>query len=148
MIESKKQLEEHTKPIIEALGDMHKWQWEPERKSLLSTFSRDKISDTLSVLHQEFPHQWDKKSAKKITSKLKAEMGDLFKLLEGQLLFTKPADEQTPTILAIWWPWGHGGTVSLRLMLLSESYIPPEPRETKDSFFTVVKKLFSKNERV
>jgi len=141
------QIEDKTKTaserVISAIGDGHKWQWDENRKALLSEFARDKIDHTLAILADQFEHKWDKKSVKAMPKDLKSQLGELTKLSKEQLLFSSPANSSQPALLAIWWPWGHGATVSLRLLVLESSYLPPEPFENKDSFFTVIKKLFS-----
>ncbi len=129
--------------IIEQLGKEHHWQWEERRRAWLSEFSRDKIDSTLAVLNEHFTDQWHIKNIKSVPKSLKSQLNELTKLTKEQKLFTTPASEQQPTLLAIWWPWGHGATVSLRLMTLSESYKKPVQIATKDNFFMVVKKLFS-----
>ena len=144
---NQQQIEQATDEILTALAKTHKWQWEANRKAILSEFARDKIEQTLQLLQQQFIHQWNKKSIKKMPKSLKAQLGDLTKLSKNQFLFTSPASENNPATLAIWWPWGHGATVSLRLMILEDSYQSPETIEPKDSLFTQVKKLFSSDKR-
>lgn len=144
---NQQQIEEAADKILTALAGTHKWKWEENRKAILSEFSRDKIEQTLKLLQQQFTHQWDRKSIKKMPKSLKAQLGELTKLSKNQYLFTSPTSENNPSILAIWWPWGHGATVSLRLMILKESYRSPEIIKPKDSFLTIVKNLFSPDNR-
>ena len=137
------QVEKATEHIVKSMSGAHKWQWEADRHALLSEFARDKIEQTLQSLQKQFVHQWDKKSIKNMSKSLKAQLGDLAKLSKEQLLFTSPATENHPAILAVWWPWGHGSTVSLRLIVLEDSYQLQDAEQRKDSFFTIIRNFFS-----
>ena len=63
---NQQQIEEAADKILTALAGTHKWKWEENRKAILSEFSRDKIEQTLKLLQQQFTHQWDRKSIKKM----------------------------------------------------------------------------------
>lgn len=115
-------LEEVTSQIRQSLGEQFSWQWEKNRQALLSEFARDKKTAALAELRHLFIDEWNKKTIKKAPKALKNQLGDLAKLSKEQLLFSSPANGNTPPLLAIWWPWGHGGTYSLRLMVLTDSY--------------------------
>ena len=130
--------------MFELLGEDYNWQWEERRNAWLAEFSRDKIERTLTILEQNFDDTWHHKNIKKAPEELEKQLNDLAKLSKQQKLFTTPASLNSPTLLAVWWPWGHGATVSLRLMTLENTYVAPAEFQTKDNFFTVIKKLFSK----
>jgi len=117
-----KEVQQASIDITNALGDVFKWQWEEDRSALLSEFSRDKKDQAFNVLQQNFSEHWDKKAIKKAPKSLKSQLGELMNLNKEQCLFTRPATQETPALLAIWWPWGHGGTYSLRLVILDNSY--------------------------
>lgn len=131
--------------LFALLAKEYNWQWEDRRSAWLSEFSKNKIDATLEILNQHFVDAWHYKNIKSAPKSLKSQLNDLAKLNKEQKLFSTPANLNEPALLAIWWPWGHGATVSLRLMTLESSYSKPAELQTKDTFFTVVKKLFSKN---
>ena len=130
---SQQQVEMVTLDIVNKLGDVFKWRWEEQRHALLTEFARDKKDIGLQVLRASFTDEWDKKTIKKAPKSLKQQLGTLTKLNKKQLLFTRPASQDQPALLAIWWPWEHGGTFSLRLVILSESYDLPDI--AKSNFF-------------
>lgn len=140
---SQRHVEDTTQAIAQAFDGYLTWRWEDNHKSMLSEFARNKKDKTLAILRQQFDHEWTKKSIKSAPKILKEQLGQLTELSKDQILFTRPGSGESPTIIAIWWPWGHGATVSLRLTLVKDSYKLPEPINNKDNFFTVVKKLFS-----
>lgn len=139
---TRKQVEALNFSLIQLLGDQHSWQWEAQRGVILSEFARDKIEPTLATLRASYEHEWDKKNIKKAPKELKEQLGELAVLYKEQKLFTREATEDTPASVAIWWPWGHGGTVSLRVKPLGESYPTPELNSGQGVFFRI-KQLFS-----
>lgn len=130
--------------ITQTLGEDYHWQWDNRKNAVLSEFSRDKIDVTLELLQQNFHHQWTNKSIKKAPTILKEQLADLAKLNKEQLLFTTPKTASSPALLAIWWPWGHGATVSLRLLPLTHSYEYDKANKNNEgnSIINWFKKLF------
>ena len=108
--------------ITQELGDEFIWQWDEKRQALLAEFSRDKKELCLPKIQQFFTDEWNKKTIKNAPKELKTQLGSLTKLVKEQLIFTSAARDEQPTIMAIWWPWGHGGTYSLRLVTLTGTY--------------------------
>lgn len=108
--------------LINELGDIFKWQWDEQRQALLVEFARDKKDLCFPLVQQFFTDEWDKKSIKKAPKMLKGQLGSLVKLSKEQRLFTSPEIDNMPAVMGIWWPWGHGGTYSLRLIILNENY--------------------------
>lgn len=140
---SKEKIEQITQYLVDEFGDDYPWRWEEDKNLRLSEFASNKKDKIFSQLEKLFEHQWNRKSIKRAPHNLQLQLGELAKLKEQQVLFTSPANESRPMLLAIWWPWGHGGTVSLRLTVLNETYQASEIKPEKDSFLEVIKKLFS-----
>lgn len=142
MTYSEQQVYQFTQPIFSTLGDDLKWRYEERLSAMLSEFARDKNQRVQDKLAEHFPDKWDRKSIKKAPKALKHQLGKLAKLNAEQLIFSVPASDSSPTLIALWWPWDHGGTFSVRLLALPESYnIEP----TKLNIFTKLKLLFSAN---
>jgi hypothetical protein len=138
---SQQQIEDISAHITPLLGDELTWRWEDRFSVMLSEFSRNKKDKTLEALRQEFEHEWDKKSIKKAPKELKEQLGQLTKLSKDQLILARPATDIFPAMIALWWPWGHGGTYSLRIVPLSYPYDFKE--ETNQTFFSRLKHMFS-----
>lgn len=119
---NKKQQDTILRSITTPLGDEFTWRWEEKQCVLLTEFSWEKKERVLTILRGIFSEEWHKKNINKLPTSLKFELGELTKLSKEQLIFTKPATENLPALAIIWWPWGHGGTYSMRLKILSSSY--------------------------
>jgi len=140
---SQDKIKEFTSPIIPLLGDQLTWRWEDRFSAMLSEFSRDKKDKTLTALRQQFEHEWNKKTVKKAPQEIKDHLGPLIKLQKDQLILARPATDSTPAVIALWWPWGHGGTYSLRLAVLDSPYEYQEISAGGDGFMSRFKNLFA-----
>lgn len=132
--------EEKLSCVIEQLPSELTWQWEEKNGVLLTKFARDKKESILAELQGIFPHQWNKKSTATIPSELKEQLGEFKVIAKEQLIFSIPSSDNSPAISAIWWPWGHGGTYSLRLLYLAQNYC--YQAKPKISFWQKVKAAF------
>lgn len=137
------EVEQATDFIVNQIGDAYEWSWDDHKNMRFTKFASNRTEPVLKVLRKNFPHQWDKKSIKKAPQALKEQLGSLAKLDKMQVLYTSPANDERPMLVAAWWPWEHGGTVSVRLIALDSQYEISETKPERDSFFTVFKKLFS-----
>ena len=140
---SQEKIEEFTHPVICLLGDQLSWRWEDRFSVMLSEFSRNKKDKTLLALRQEFQHEWNKKTIKKAPKEIKDHLGPLIKLSKDQIILACPATETTPAMIALWWPWGHGSTYSLRLALLDTPYEYNEASANSVGFVQRLKSLFA-----
>jgi len=137
------QTEELTLALRQSLGDNITWKYEERFTVMLSEFAQNKSAVILEILQKSFPHQWDKKSVKQLPNELKMQLDDSAKVTNQQLIFSVPANDTMPAIVAFWWPWGHGGTYSLRIKLLKESYHFDETVVIQQGLFAKLKGLFS-----
>lgn len=62
-------------------------------------------------------------------------------LTKEQLIFTRPASDETPAIAIIWWPWGHGATYSMRIKILTTDYDDVALQQAQAS---LIKRLFQR----
>lgn len=127
--------------VTTPLGDELTWRWEERQSALLAEFSWEKKDRILTILRQLFPQEWDRKNIKKAPKNLKDELGELALLTKEQLIFTRPASDETPAIAIIWWPWGHGATYSMRIKILTTDYDDVALQQAQAS---LIKKIFQR----
>ena len=140
---SQDKTKEFTNPLISLLGDQLTWRWEDRFSVMLSEFSRDKKEKTLAALRQQFEHEWNKKTVKMAPQEIKDHLGSLIKLNKDQLILARPATDSTPAVIALWWPWGHGGTYSLRIALLDSPYKYQEHSASNIGLISRLKSIFT-----
>ncbi|WP_076417986.1 hypothetical protein [Colwellia sp. UCD-KL20] len=126
--------------LIESFGELLTWRWEEEKNLMLAEFASGKADRVVAILHQEFSHEWNRKSIKKAPNSIKNELGDYSKLIKDQCIFTCSPKNNEKSVVALLWPWGHGSTLSLRLTLLETPYEYVEPQPSAN----VISKFFKK----
>jgi len=119
------------------------WKFDERFNAMLSEFAQNRADDVLASLRNIFPHEWQAKLNKFIPTEIRNQLGTLGKLNKEQLMLAKPATANEPAIVALWWPWGHGGTYSLRIFTLDNDFdLIPIPIH-KPSLFSRVRGMFA-----
>lgn len=131
------QLHAYGKEVVDTLSPMVKWQYDEFHKTLLAEFSVDREVRVMSALRQCLPMVWDAKTIKKAPGEVKHLSSSFHKLVKNQKLLSI-ALEKEPNFMVVWWPWGHGATISIRLFLVNSS-----PFVAKKDFLQSIKKIFS-----
>ena len=119
---NKKQQDTIFNIITTPLGDEISWRWDEDHNALLSEFSWEKKDRILTILRRLFSEEWHRKNINKAPKTIKDELAELAKLSKEQLIFTRPANDESPALAVIWWPWGHGATYSMRIKILNNNY--------------------------
>jgi hypothetical protein len=130
------QIQTYGKDVIDALS-MVKWKYDDFHQAMLAEFSVDKQDQVLSALQQVLPINWDAKTIKKAPDKVKHFAGLFSRLVKQQKLFSTNI-ESHPKVMAVWWPWGRGATISVRLFLTVSS-----PYVSKTGFINKLTRLFA-----
>ena len=71
-------------------------------------------------LTQEFDTQWDFKSVDNSPAPFYSYLKSVFGIIPGQKIFTS-TDGTGTMLFAVWWPWGDGNKISLRVGLYNDS---------------------------
>lgn len=98
------------------------WEWDEKHRVVLTHFARNFADGIAVALEEHFADLWTAKTINRAPTQLKSQLLQYGKLSKTQKIFTMPASEDTPALVAIWWPWGHGNTFSLRLGVLEHDY--------------------------
>ena len=114
------QIHAYAEDLIEALSSIVKWKYDDFHDVMLAEFSVDKQDQVIFTLQQFLPVNWDVKTIKKAPGEVKHYAGAFSKLVKTQKLFSTQIEDH-PKVMAVWWPWGHGATVSLRVFLTETS---------------------------
>jgi hypothetical protein len=107
-------------PILDALTRLREawpardWTWDHRFKCITSVVAGDAATAAKTTLLAATPSQWDAASFATAPEDVRALSERCGELRPGQTLFTAaPADGMT--LFAMWWPWGDGSKVSIRL---------------------------------
>lgn len=103
-----------SEPLREQLDGRVQWQWDKYHQALLAEFSVDHEQPVYLTVKQHFPFVWDKRNIRKASDFLVHRAAHFGRLKKTQQLMTMDSDGATE-LMAAWWPWGHGATISVRL---------------------------------
>jgi hypothetical protein len=105
------------KTCQELLGDLDgilSWQWDRKSRVLVAEFPTSKEKEVRAVLERHLIQKWDSESINDVPENIKTATGDFNDLRAGQLIFTSDPDIHD-LVFAVWWPWGNGEVVSMRI---------------------------------
>jgi hypothetical protein len=107
-------------PILDALANLRdawparEWTWDHRFKCATSSVPSDAATTAKTVLLAATPSEWTAASFATASESVRALGERCGELRPGQSLFTA-APVAGMTLFAMWWPWGDGSKVSIRL---------------------------------
>ena len=107
-------------PILDVLGQLREawpardWTWDHRFKCVTSAVAGDAATTAKGRLVLATPSEWDAASFATAPESVRALDERCGELRPGQALFTG-APVAGMTLFAMWWPWGDGSKVSVRL---------------------------------
>lgn len=111
----KSDLEKISRERLNASWGVLSWKWDQRFEAFLSEFSTDKRDEFRSILERDFSNVWDSTNIREAPDIVKMFNNNFGGLRSGQLLFTTDPTSQDVFICGVWWPWGDGRTISLRI---------------------------------
>ncbi|WP_026376512.1 hypothetical protein [Aestuariibacter salexigens] len=112
---------EASSPFLEDTSELFKWQWDERYPAILCQYSSDKHPQILVKLESLLPYYWDSKTIFQAPETIVSTTGKFAVLEKGQRLYAK-SDSEERQLIALVWPWGHGATVSIRLLFSNPEY--------------------------
>jgi hypothetical protein len=92
------------------------WQWDATFQTVLVAIDCSEMDLVLFPITLEFDEQWDFATVQNLPSGFYRYFNDRFGIVPGQKIFTSQ-DADGRVLFAVWWPWGDGTTISLRIGL-------------------------------
>jgi hypothetical protein len=107
-------------PILATLTKLHAdwpsqgWSWDARFKVVTSSFGTDTAPAMRALVAGAIPHEWTSESFASAPDEVRALAQRCGDLRAGQLLMTSDAVAGM-ILFAMWWPWGDGQQVSVRV---------------------------------
>ena len=102
------------------------WYWD-ERFNTATVVIDDTEKDLiLFPITQEFERQWNIANIGDVPEPFFRYFKNVFGIIPGQKTFTSQTGDGT-VLFAVWWPWGNGRKISLRVGL----FCPQSAKETR-----------------
>jgi hypothetical protein len=94
------------------------WCWDEVFGTALVVFDCSDFDLVYIPMTLEFDAQWDMASIDKAPPQFSSYFNRVFGIMPGQKIFTA-VDGDGLILFAVWWPWGDGAKISLRVGLFS-----------------------------
>ena len=108
------------------------WEWDEQHNGILAILEIDAADAALAVLGDCFGESWDRGNIRKAPQLVNRAPRDFGGLHTNQKIFARGVTEDI-ILLGLWWPWGHGGTVSIRLLPYGPDATEPDVSATRVS---------------
>ena len=119
--------------IAEATQGLLSWEFDPRFRAAIATFPASDQQGIKTGLQAGFDQVWttaDLASAPERVRELAKKVGGL---RGGQLLFAAHSDTD-PILFGLWWPWGNGQTISIRVLFSARTLDEPSKAALLASF--------------
>ena len=90
------------------------WSWDPRFKCVTSSFGKEIAPRARDAMAGTLASEWTATNLQDAPEGVKALAAKFGGVREGQFLFTGTA-AGAMHLFGLWWPWGDGATVSLRV---------------------------------
>ena len=105
------------KDMIQQSRGILAWAWDDRFECAIATYPAAKEADVEAIFQRVFQHEWDCDSISTAPENLAIASDDLGGLRPGQFIHaTDP--EREAFLMAVFWPWANGTTVSIRVLLV------------------------------
>ena len=110
----KSDLEKICRELLSGSWGVLSWKWDHRFEAFLAEFSTDKREEFRAMLEHDFSNVWDSSNIREAPDIVQMYNNNFGGLRSGQLLFTTDPSQDI-FICGVWWPWGDGRTISLRI---------------------------------
>lgn len=105
--------------VLRSLPLTCRWFWDEDYDVARTTFSKALVAPVLNALSSHFDNEWDfttiNNASRPVADFFRSSLG----LFPGQRAFTVDHGSGL-TLFALWWPWGDGAKVSLRIGVFAD----------------------------
>ena len=130
---NKSDLENVCREFLSAFQGVLSWKWDSRLETALAEFSVDDKGRVRTILECYLSIVWNNSNITKAPDIVRMIASQFGGLRLGQILFTSDPN-QDAFIFGVWWPWGDGETISIR--------VAPSDKRLSDSEMAELIKLF------
>jgi hypothetical protein len=91
------------------------WSWDPRFKCVTSSFGKEIADPARAAMAGVLDGEWSPDSINQAPDEIRTLAARFGGVRPGQLLFTGEVVGGRMHLFALWWPWGDGATISLRV---------------------------------
>jgi hypothetical protein len=113
-------LEAPCRAIVEATEGLLAWEFDGRFRAALATFPAADQAGVLAALEAGFEARWTHADIAGAPPRVVELTGKLGGVRPGQIVLTSGA-ESDPILVGLWWPWGNGTRISIRVLFSARS---------------------------
>ena len=108
-------------PLLDGLDRLREawpgssWSWDPRFKCVTSSFGKEIADRARAAMAGALDSEWSTDSINQAPDEIRTLAARFGGVRPGQLLYTGELVGGRMHLFALWWPWGDGATVSLRV---------------------------------
>lgn len=114
--EIRQDLESSSQQILNELPSRLLWEWDDRFDVPLLVFPKDMEEEIGTVIRRYFPHEWDLNSVKASPPLIRKLLDKIYGIQAGQTVLAMDTNKEA-FLFILYWPWGDGVTISLRVGL-------------------------------
>ena len=126
-------LENVCRELLNASQGVLSWKWDSQFQTALAEFTVDNKNSVNAILERYLNTAWDSTNIGNAPEIVQMVISHFGGLRPGQLLFTSDPN-QDALIFGVWWPWGDGKTISLRVAPTDKTLSDSESAELTTLF--------------
>jgi hypothetical protein len=107
-------LENVCRELLNASQGVLSWKWDSQFQTALAEFIVDNKNSVNAILERYLSSTWDSVTIDNAPEIVQMVISRFGGLRPGQLLLTTDPNQDV-LIFGVWWPWGDGKTISLRV---------------------------------
>ena len=119
------------KEILDAFEGLLVWKWDDRFGTLQTEFGADKKETVQGLLNRYFGITWDSANIEQAPEIVRVIDRHFGGLRPGQLFFNTDPN-QDAFVFCVWWPWGDGQTISIRMAPFDKKLSNSEEAELID----------------
>jgi len=121
-------LENVCREILNAFEGVVSWKWDSQFQTALAEFMVDNKDNVNAVLERYLSSNWDSTNIDNAPESVQVIISRFGGLRSGQLFFASDPNQDV-FIFGVWWPWGDGDTISLRVAPSNKTLSDAESEE-------------------
>ncbi len=110
--------------IVSAAQGVLQWSFDGRFRASSATFATADQDSVRALLERGFVSCWTSKTIARAPDRARELCAKTGGLRPGQLLFGANA-ESDPILFGLWWPWGNGTTISIRILFSARTLDQP-----------------------
>jgi len=124
-------LESSSQLMLNELPSALVWEWDDRFDVPLLVFPKDMEEEISTVIKRHFTNQWDINSVKMSPPVIRKLLDKSFGIRGGQIVLATDTTKEA-FLFALYWPWGDGATISLRVSLTGKGIMGADQEKIEE----------------